>query len=378
MALWTNAPIFVIKLALTAIVIAWAYIRPRWITVASYRTTLNVEGVTFKSGLVRQKNRANFSMYKSELQALAGASVDFNLENFWDRWFKQHGLAHEHQVGQTTFDNSIYIRSDSPSLRLALTTNQSLRDAIAAVFNDNGKWIGIEDGVLRVRHNGDQRENLTAQSAFARLNRSLSEIATRLTPNDDPFAKRARWIRALMCGLVPYGFLSCLDLFIKPRPDFIHLGDILILGLKFALPALTLACYQIFRSLKDSSRAPRLLSEFGLFLIFMGVPAGVGLTADLDRYFDFHRDVIVHRVVRSIETYVVRTSKGNRSHFSACFDPAFDGGRKVDPAAFGLPDCISISGQEFADFKQGDGTRFHIGPGLFNIPWYKKIDRLER
>ncbi len=375
MHLLATAPYFIIKLSLSAVAFTWALIRPKWMTIVSYRDIPTLDGVAIKAAFTKSRNGLGFTFFRSELPGMT-VIFDVNRENWWDRLFKKQALTSEPQVGNLKFDDAFYIRSDSPSFSNALRTGLEIQSAITDLFGCGARWLALEDGRLRVNFAGDQRESSAAAANFSKLNKALLAIAPRLNSGDDPFAVIMQRLRALMFAVAVYGTISFIELLTSVRGDFVRSQDLFSLGLKVAIPVLVLFCVAVVRTLSGSSRAPRFLSQFGIIIVLAGIPAIIGLMGDLDRYFDRRPVITAERVVRSLNAYEYRTKSGKGYNYEACFDPAVLAGRS-GPAAE-IPKCMRLTYEEYSDMRIGDGARFVIGPGLLGIPWYKRIQRLER
>ena len=338
-------------------------------------STDTIDGVGVEHTLL-DRQRSNPKTYFRTSLWLPGVLFQFNLETWQDAFFKRNGLVIEAQTGELAFDSKYYIRSDSPSFLGVLKSERALRDAVAELFQLGAIFISFGDGYLAAQFSGAQIENRMAPAALAKLQKVLVSVGTRLVPGDDPFIKPVQHLTAVIYGLATYGFLSYAELVFTKGAVFVHWSDFLYYGLIAALAGLILFCASVFGILRSSSRAPRFLLEMALVLLLGGIPAGLGIFADLDRFADRRPELVVERVVRSLNTYQRRTKNGTRTEYQGCFDAAALAGR--NGILINLPDCVELSHTDYDVLNQGDGVRFHVGRGFLGIPWYKQMQRLDR
>jgi hypothetical protein len=368
---------FQIKVALSAAVagLVLSKYRGSFSLKGSFSPGPSIDGFGVETLVVNKNKRSVATIFRTPLP-LDGVVFHFNLENWMDGFFKRNGLVIEPQVGDVAFDSKYYIRSDSPSFLQFLKTEREFRAALGELFRLGAKIIFFEDGQLNVRFSGDQCANREMSAAFVKLRQTLSSVGTRIVAGDDPYLAPIQRLKALIYGFGMYGLISYFEAEFTKGTIFVNLSDFLYRSVILGLAALVLFCAVVFGYLRSSSRAPRFLTETGFVILVLGLPAAIGLFADIDRYFDHRQEIVVERVVSTLNTVERHTRRGSTTEYHACFEPAALAGRSVK--LINLPDCLLLGSTEYFDLKVGDGVRLHVGRGFLGVPWYRRLQRLER
>lgn len=383
MGLIYEAPFFTAKVAITAAAMAYTYLQLQWLRSFWQKTAL-VNGVVVRFKFLPQKGGPGYTTMSADLPCKGG--FEFNRETWLDRWFKKRQLSTEIEVGNRDFDEAVYIESDSPTFGAMLRSDAGARDAIRAALNfdaapvrilEPGKSILLEAGVLNLRVRGDQSANQSVFEGFVQLQKVLTALCSRLDFSDDVYAAKAAVARSVLAGVTTFGFVSASEMAFNQGAIFVNGGSFFKASLIASLILLCSLVIFVFSILERSSRLPRILASYAFVTLFTSVPAGIGLFADIDRYMDWHSEVVVERVVRDLNQVERHSSKGPRYNYFACFDRAELAGRSGPGAALELPDCIQLTSRKFYELHAGQGVRFRVGQGALGYQWYKQIQPLE-
>jgi hypothetical protein len=103
------------------------------------------EGTTEDFGDIQYQYKFNYD--KNEINEIlvgidAPETLDFRLkkEGAIDRFFKKIGISVEHQVGNTEFDDLVYVVSDNDLLHTQMSANKMLVEPILKLFSDKSKY----------------------------------------------------------------------------------------------------------------------------------------------------------------------------------------------------------------------------------------------
>lgn len=380
-----SAPFIAWKIGLTLAAVAYAYVRPPWPR-SMFGKQISLDGVTFSVSHSREKYGPGWTVFTARLPSRA--SFEFNHESWVDRFFKRERYADEIQVGRPEFDDAIYVQSDSEKFARAIRADRAMQAAIVEMLKADGlaavaggrfsddRSILLENGRLRVMLRGDVGADPKVREAFAAFHRRLTGFCTTVACDDDRFAGRAIVVQCLCWGFGAYGVLSAFELIRAQGDVFVNtfaFGEYAVIAALFLFSGFLIF---VFRLLQGSSRLPRVISSYAGVLLLAFIPAGVGLFADLNRYLP-QGEVVVERVVRSLDRVERHSSKGPRFRYFGCFDRAELAGRSGAGASFQVPACMELSRADFERLHQGQGVRFHMGRGALGFVWYKNLQAME-
>ncbi|WP_319557505.1 hypothetical protein [Thiomicrorhabdus sp.] len=245
-----------------------------------------------------KESRFNFN---SELKIGIPTPEKYNFslkrEEQIDRFFKKVGLSVEHQTGDKTFDQHIYIASDDSHLHEQLTHNKELSNFILEQFNDQSNY-SVEEIIgnsgflwikLKVPNDFDGMDVVETARTYVPmlydLSKKFSSPSSQSTTRD-PFIIKAIIILAISSGLAINGFIQFFRIsldkipFTLDRTDVIFDSIIIGGGMTFILAAAAIFF------LKRSARAHLVLIEIFLVGFLGSVSTSFAGLRDVNMEFD--------------------------------------------------------------------------------------------
>jgi hypothetical protein len=296
--------------------------------------------------------------------------ISMHGETRLDRFFKRIGVANEIETGDPAFDDHVYVTCDHPAVATVLSGSPALRAAILAVFDlrvervrYDGRTVWIErfPGVLVTPQRLHALETLRAASG------ALAEEPKRW------FADRFLWKALLIEGMVwaSFGYaVGALVEYYAHREDFhVRPSQVMTTGLAAAVVMFVALLVVIAMWMRGSSRGHRVIVESAIVLV-LGLPvAGIQVVGDSNRALD---DAPPMLVTHTIDHCEVREHRGrrNRRWYSYHVWIASVVEHTAGPS---LPAEIEVTRSICNRAKAGDAIEFEIGPGRWNIPWYRRI-----
>lgn len=262
---------------------------------------------------------------KLGLDTTQGFDFTFKRESSLDRFFKHVGISKEHQIGNSKFDDLIYVVSDDELLHQQISTDQNLvKDVIKLFsFSDGGldkvKELRCSSGRLWITYStpsGFDKQD-TAPLARAVLPR-LVAIADCLKVADyrgsakgkDPFLFKAAVILAISSGLFFNGALQTYRILMDEFPFVVDV-DLLRMDTIFATVLIaSILIFITWRILGRSARTHLVLIE----LIFVGC-IGTGLTVNAQlRELNMEMDdsTLMEYVVTTHDKQISGSGRSNR------------------------------------------------------------------
>lgn len=377
MGLLATAPWFIAKLGLALAAAILNRRRPYWYLDLFGKAPDLVDGVSVRQNFYKGRGRRRgFTNFLSEIQ-LPGAGVDFRPEAWVDRAMKSIGLTYEFESGDAEFDQKVYVRSDSESFNSYLKAHSDFREAVVKLIDFGAIKIEFEASriLLRFRDNyvGDS-ERLKAFAKFATL---VAQLKHQVDFKDDPHTGKIARVRVAAWIIGVYAAVSVYEYGIARGEIFLNGSSFAKFAGLWAAVLLLALCVGMWAWFRDSSRTPRLFVDYSALLILAVVPFFMAVIADLDRYVDFAKPVIVDQLVTSVDRIETQGRRRNKVRYVGCFERAALAGRSGPAAEMILPRCLDLSRSDFESLQRGQGVRFHIGYGLFRFPWIKRIQPLE-
>jgi hypothetical protein len=344
----------ILKLLLIPVILLASLPRVRRISTRSGADQLN--GCT----VIKDTGRARVTLIGVPL--VTKYHAHFARETKFHRFLKALGFATEIQTGDHSFDARVYVTADHPMMMYRLSKDQELRRSIIQILRQPGASIFCDGKYMWLKLDGDADPSKWTNHARAIADR-LSNFETRFA---NAFFVRALVIQGLTYLPLVY-VLTGLPLTIGPARYPSPL-DLIIPGL-FITIAWAGAIFALARILlSGSSRAPKILIEAGVALLFSLPPAGYLAAYQLNQVLDRKDQVVVESRITSKQR-----QEGRRlTKFYATLNQPI----AIDQEFF-VPSKIEISQWLFDQIETGDTLRISVGNGFFGVPWYRDIELME-
>lgn len=291
--------------------------------------------------------------------AATPTTLQFNEENWFDRFCKGVGIAREHQTGDRDFDEAVYVRGPCDGYAEQYLQDDHKRSAIRAIKNEGFRAVrltgsNVEAVWIGFNPSSDDRPGLTesaAQQLFALADRLPQEDASRPFARRDPHTTRhaCLWIFLLaLAAMLGFAF------YYPP----IRTGDLALAGLAIMLFVYPLFGWVAAFLLRGTSIAHDrwvLLMALGLFLIGLGC---IGSVAAANALLD--PGPLEERIVTISDKRVHQGRRNARSYYVAV--PAWD--RPGDTIEF------QVSATQYSTITPGQ-SRLDLttSPGALGIEW---------
>lgn len=260
---------------------------------------------------------------KLGIDATQGFDFTFKRESSLDRFFKHIGVSEEHQIGNSKFDDLVYVVSDDKLLHQQISTNEKLvKDTIKLFSHSDGsrnkvKELRCNSGRLWITYSTPDYFDKQEASALARVMLPhLTSIAEDLKVADfrgsakgkDPFLIKAAVLLAISSALFFNGWVQTYRILFNEIPFVIDV-DLLRTHTIFATIVVVLALIFIaWRTLGRSARTHLVLIEL---IIIGSIGAGLTMNAQLrELNMEMDDSVLAEYVVT---THDKKISKSRRS-----------------------------------------------------------------
>ncbi|XOV78647.1 MAG: hypothetical protein ACFHVJ_17170 [Aestuariibacter sp.] len=236
-----------------------------------------------------EKIKGDIQAVKIGIDATQGFDFTFKREGSIDRFFKHIGVTEEHQIGNSKFDDLVYVLSDDKLLHLHISNNEKLvRDTIKLFSYSDGsrnkvKELRCNSGRLWITYSTpDDFDEQEAPFLAKKLIPHIRAIAKDLSVADfrdtakgkDPFIYKAAVILAISSGLLLNGFIQTYRIEFNEIPFIIDtdllLTDTIILSIVIVIAL-------VFVALKSLGRSAR--THLVLIELLLAGCLGTGLTA---------------------------------------------------------------------------------------------------
>lgn len=289
-------------------------------------------------------------------------------EKNWHKWCKTIGLASEIQTGDSEFDQMFYVESDHPAFLKKIRSETTLVNSLKKLSEIGFKKITSDGrGYLSLETETQTKEipENTILDALLNLKQQIESIKVSFT-DVDPYAIRYFILELIFLFCAGYAFGTYLDNYIDER--VVHLDP---WGLEKTgiLIGLTLfVCWNILAIilLRSSSRAPKLLSEFFIFLLLSLTLGGGQAMMDLNMALDKSSPVVT--VAKILEKKRITTGSGKNRRTKTYLILDFD----KNP--LDIPGELKVSSWDSYGLTQGQGVKISTRDGFFHSPYIENLE----
>jgi hypothetical protein len=300
------------------------------------------------------------------------AAVEFDIkpEGALDRFAKRIGLAVEGQVGESGFDERLYLVCDDPYLLTGMRYDRALPMALLDLFS--ASWPNVKGVSRLVCRGGSVRLQLRtfggkddAARIAADIAPALLAIAARLDASagarrPDPLWLRAATLLGIASGLFANGLVQCFRVGWNGLPNTLDDGALGLYGAIVGAMLLALLVLATWSLLGRTSRAHLVLLQ----VLLLGGPGAfaTALTELRDLNMDLDTSVAATYATRVVDTRITHSSKGG-THYYATFGawPGSDGDQQ-----------IQVGYREFPSIGTPVTVRVH--DGFLGLRWIESFE----
>jgi hypothetical protein len=320
--------------------------------------------------LVLHTHKKKITAFSLGMPLRSPSWITMHGESRLDRFFKRIGVANEIETGDPAFDDRVYVTSDHPAVATVLAGSPALRAAIQAALDQDASRVRYDGTTVWLDRFHVRRSHASRLGVLAAVHAASAPLA------DEPkrwFADRFLWKALLIEGVVwaSFGYaIGALIEYIAYREDvYVRPSQVVTTGLAAAGVLFVALLAVIALWMRGSSRGHRIIVESAIVLV-LGLPiTGIQAVGDSNRALDDAPPVLVTRIIERCEVREHRTRRGRRwNSYHLWFAPA--GERAASPS---LPAELEVT-RTLCDHAQAGGTvELEIGPGRWDIPWYRRI-----
>ena len=325
-------PVFVLILLLSAVVgfVVYRLYRKSRGRVVNFATGLGLDdmksGMTYEAALDDLKyfyefftgSKNNPSYFKIWIDCRSRGGFRIGKETAFDRFFKNLGIAHEIQTGDSQFDRDYYINTDTVAFTRACFNFPERRQAVNELFNLNfkeilhdGKRLEVKISPFRFKENFDKATVESTVKQLVMLSRDLPEDYYEPRVIGTPAWKFKRGIIYVVSTTTLVAGFGCLllgNIRYPPLDKFLIFKD----SLNHSIPAfiIFIAVSIVFLKGRSSSHKDLL---FNLCMALIGIPlTGYSGTVVCNGYLD-HSPTNHHEVTVTGKRYT--TSKNSKTYY---------------------------------------------------------------
>jgi hypothetical protein len=286
------------------------------------------------------------------------------------RWAKRLRLAREHQTGDPTFDDAVFVATDHPTAWAMLSREAAARravlEALAAGFariHTDGTHLWMTRPALAEPSDDDLGHLRAVHAAFAPLE---YELPSRLR---DGFGWKAFVVECVVWSIAGYAIAVLLENSVTITPAHVFRHRLLVPGLLLCAGLLLALLVGTSWLLRRSPRGVAIILEAGVVLLAALPIATVQTFADLNRAWDPSPPV---RVDVPVEACSETRKRRNRRSYHVQLAPTPS---QVTPpgARVELPAEIRLA-RELCDAAAAAGRiSLTLRAGRFGHPWYQQI-----
>ncbi len=324
------------------------------------------DGIELFTAVISNKNG---TIQSTSWNRLFPSKTVFKLtrESKLDRFFKNWGLADEIQTQDLTFDDLVYIASDSPSFMRKIQNDREARRMIMELFNNGCKYIACDGNLLRVHFHGDHRSDISSANILAALSRQFEEIQ-KLSKEFDPFFIKALIMESFIWAFAGYSLSSLIQWSTLHEDIYLNSNAMAKTALLFAGALALGLILLVFSLFKGSSRGHRIIVESVLVLALCIPIGGIALFSDLNINLDRSASTVIEASIEGHYTQMHRRRRG--SHYITYhiqISPL------TETHGLTLPLDLTVSSEIYEQLQVHSKVRIDIGRGKFHQPWIRNI-----
>ncbi len=308
--------------------------------------------------------------------------MDFTLkpESWYDRLFKRIGITSEYQVGESEFDEMIYILADNPVLCEELSYNDALRQAALAIFKSGS---GNKSRISRIRcMHGRLWVEYKVKSGFDTA--QITDVAETVVPmlesmtgilesktvlsgirdHKDKFVYRAAILLSLSTGMAINALVQTLRFIFFHVPFTVDLQSLIFDSFKAGAVLVSVLIMLAFILLGRSARTHLVLIE----LVLVGFAGATGSA------FFALRDMNMELDSGAGEQFIVevRNKKITRGKSTTYYLFVEDW---IDPDATRK---VTVDGSLYRSVGIGDAMQVQQHPGHFGYRWVSRFEKTSK
>lgn len=290
-------------------------------------------------------------------------------ETSLDRFFKKMGISTEIQTGDTSFDSSIYLASDSFTFQSKIMNDETLRKVITLLFQAGCKYIQCDGRVLKIVFPSDRASESLLKSQSVQVKKLFNQF-TKIPVNQfqDHFAIKALIVEGIIWSIFTYSCLSFFNWIFVQEDVHINKIKIAYLGVALGLIVTVIICAGVFYTFRGSSRGHRIFIE-SFILLLLGLPVGgIGLFCDLNTQLDRSLAKIIEADIVSVEERVSRSRRGRKN---ISYHLALSTKQNIDNLL--IPRNLKISRETYHAIKAHDSVNIELGEGYLKQVWIRSI-----
>lgn len=306
--------------------------------------------------------------------------LDFTLkrEKTLDRFFKRVGIAREHQTGNQTFDDLVYVVSDHQALQEHISNDDKILKNAVKIFSYSWNFGSKVDEIccnsgrlwLHLKMKDDfekQQPDIIAKKLVPWL-KSISDSlrAARIkqcSTFGDSFVVKAAIILAISSALLINGLIQSFRILWQEVPFVVDISEYRSDVIWISIATVFLLVVGTFYVLSRSARTHLVLLEV-LITGSLGTVLTVG-----SQLRDFNMDLDTATAQRySVLLHDKRVSKGRRSNSYYLYvdDWLDDSGTKR----------VSVSSDFYSTVATGDNLLIMQKPGYLDYRWVERVIKL--
>lgn len=327
-------------------------------------------GLMYQFKLSRDKKK---NIYKTEILIPVKTGLFFRLvpEKKWLRFCKKIGLGSEIQTGDTEFDNLFYVESDHPAFLKKLRSETNLIELLKRFSEKGYKKITSDGrGYLRLVSETNSEENLDEKILIQllELKQQIDSIKVSFT-DIDIYSIRYFLLELFFFICAGYAFGMYIEFNFDDRLVHLDPWDLAQKGIMIGLAIFLGWILTAIIILKNSSRAPKLLSEFIVLLLLSLILGGAQAMMDLNIALDKSPRTVT--IARILDRQKVTTGSGKSRRTNTYLILSFD----KNP--LNIPEELKISNWDSLGLTKGQGAKISTRNGFFNSPYIEEVETCE-
>ena len=324
----------------------------------------SLEGVPYFETIHR--NKQSITGFTIGMARASPTWIRLHAESRIDRFCKWLGIANELQTGDKPFDDRLYITCDHPHVHAVLRESKPLRDAILAAFDAGYLWIRFDGATVRMRRHVHADPSPQDKKLLTDVWRAAAALASEPPSRfADPFLWKALAVEGVIWGFLGYAIGAFIESRVHTEDYHLWPSQVVKTGLVVAVVSFFALLAVIALWMRGSSRGHRVIVESAIVLL-LGLPiTAIQLVGDTNRGLDSAPAIHAERKLERCEQRKHRTKHNYYYTYHLWLDspaelvgPRLPRDIEVPSALCGMP---------------GAPVHLEIGPGRWNIPWYREI-----